>query len=95
MSRWWIVLVAGMAAVSSLPSVAASWAYAPAVQGQGQRGQPRGPAQHDQRELRRERRAAPERGERPPHRLTDDERRELRRDIDQADREIYRRDRRR
>ena len=96
MSRWWIVLMVGMmAAMSSLPSVAAPWGYAPGVQGQGQRGQPRGPAQHDQRDMRRERRAAPERGERPRQRLTDDERRDLRRDIDQADREIYRRDRRR
>jgi hypothetical protein len=95
MSRWWIALIAGMVAMSSLPSVAASWGYAPAVQGQGQRGQPRGPAQYDQRDTRRERRVAPERDQRPPHRLTDDERRDLRRDIDQADREIYRRDRRR
>lgn len=95
MSRWWIVLMAGMVAMSPLPSVAATWGYAPAAQGQGQRGQPRGPVQHDQREMRRERRAAPERSERPHHRLTDDERRDLRRDIDQADREIYRRDRRR
>ncbi|MEK6593428.1 MAG: hypothetical protein AABZ67_10105 [Pseudomonadota bacterium] len=91
MRAWLIALMVGMAAMSSQPAVAASWGYAPGLQGQGQRG----PAQHDQREMRRERRVTPERDERPRHRLTDDERRDLRRDIDQADREIYRRDRRR
>lgn len=95
MRKWLIALMVGMAAMSSQPSVAAPRGYAPGLQDQGQRGQPRGPAQYDQREMRRERRMAPERGERPRHQLTDDERRDLRRDIDQADREIYRRDRRR
>lgn len=55
--------------------------------------QPEPPAQRDPRELRGERRMAPQRDERPHNRLTEEERRGLRHDIDQANRDIYRRQR--
>jgi hypothetical protein len=87
-------LIAGMMLLS-LPVVAAPWNFVLAAQGQGQQLRPHQPVQSDRRESRRERRLVPERSERPHQRLTEDERRNLRRDIDQADREIYRRDRRR
>jgi hypothetical protein len=89
-----IVLIAGMT-VLSLPAAAAQRDFVLALQGQEQQLQPHEPVQSGRREMRRERRMAAERDERPRHQLTDDERRNLRRDIDQADREIYRRDRRR
>ncbi len=79
-------------AVLSQPAAAQSRGFGPWPQAQGQGAQSREPAQ---REMRRERRAPPEREERRNHRLTDEERRDLRRDIDQADREIYRQNRRR
>lgn len=78
--------VAGMAVLSQ-PAAAQSHGFGPWPQAQEQRSQPREPMQ---REMRRERRMAPEHGERAHGRLTDEERRELRRDIDQAGREIYR-----
>ncbi len=62
---------------------------------QGQRGQPREGMQREQRDMRREGRAEPGRGERRQDRMTEDERRELRRDIDQANRDIYRQNRNR
>ena len=80
--------------VAAQPAVARPWSggLAPVLQAQGQR---------DQRDMRREQRMAPQRmapqrmapqrGERPHGRLTDEERQELRRDIDKANREIYRR----
>lgn len=60
---------------------------------QAQRGQPREGMQREQRDMRREGRAEPGRGERRHERLTDEERRDLRRDIDQANRDIYRQNR--
>lgn len=83
-------------ALLGLPAAAdhergAGYGYPP--QSQGQQGRP-GPYKGDQwRDPRRERQAdRRERGEqRPPGRLTDEERRELHRDLDKANREIYRR----
>lgn len=90
-----IALIAGTMMLSQ-PAASAPWGFVLALQGQEQQLQPHEPEQSGRREMRREqRRMAQERDERPRHRLTDDERRNLRRDIDQADREIYRRDRRR
>ena len=91
------VVVAAIAVLSQ-PATADPRGFGPWVQAQwqGKRAQPaRGPMQREQREPRREQQMAPERDERPRGRLTDEERRELRRDIDQANREIYRRDRKR
>lgn len=75
-------------ALLSLPAAAqvsrpGSW-----VQAQGQQGQPRGLVPRDQRQERRMRR---EPDERRRNSLTEEQRRELRRDIDQANRDIYRR----
>lgn len=91
MKAWLGVLVAGMAILSQ-PAVAQSRGFGPWLQAQGQGAQSPGPAQRD---LRRERRMAPERDDRRNNRLTDEERRDLRRDIDQADRDIYRQQRKR
>lgn len=77
--------------VAAQPAAARPWSggFAPVSQAQGQREQ--GDMRREKRDVRRERRVAPERGERPPGRLTDEERQDLRRDIDKANREIYRR----
>ena len=78
----------------------------PVLQGQDQRMYPRGQerrGQRDQRDMRRDPRMGPERDmrrdprrapegdERSRGRLTDEERQDLRQDIDKANREIYRR----
>lgn len=71
--------------LQALPATAGSWRdpVAPLVQHPDRHG--KGP--HRQREF-----AAPDRFERrePPRRMSDEERRDLRRDIDKAQREIYR-----
>jgi hypothetical protein len=70
------------------PVAAAPWEFRPGLQAEERRGPPR----ERPREVQRERRAAPpaERSERRQQRLTEEERRELRQDIDRAEREIYR-----
>ena len=70
-------------------ATAAPWDHRFGVQGQERRVPPRQPPR--QREIQRERRAAPNPDERFVGRLTEQERRELRRDVDRANREIYRR----
>ncbi|MBI4194082.1 MAG: hypothetical protein HY526_03275 [Betaproteobacteria bacterium] len=71
------------------PAAAAPRDFRPGLQGQDQRHlRPR--PDPGEREIQRERRIAPERDKRP-RRLTEEERRELRRDVDRANREIYRR----
>ncbi len=78
--------------LSALPAAAshergAAFGFRPGLQAQ------KGPARQfkgeQPRDARRERRA--EREERSPGRLTEDERRELHRDLDKANRELYRR----
>jgi len=83
-----------LTAVFALPAAADSW-YIPGggvlkVQAPHQRP---GGMQRESRPQRdfRDNEMPPERGQRRGGRLTDDERRELRRDIDRADREIYKR----
>jgi hypothetical protein len=66
-------------------AVAAQRDFRPGLQAQERRAPPRQPPG------KREQRAAPDRGERYLGRLTEEERRELRRDVDRANREIYRR----
>jgi len=87
MKALFVALLLGTALVSSLAagqiSRPGSWA-----QEQGQQGQPRGFVPRDQR---RESRVRAEPDERRHRSLTEEERRELRRDIDQANRDIYRR----
>lgn len=80
------------------PVAARPWSggSAPVLQAQDQRMYPRGQERRGQRDMRREQRMAPqrmapERDERARGRLTDEERQDLRRDIDKANREIYRR----
>jgi hypothetical protein len=97
MKVWFGALMMAVAVLAQ-PAAADPRAFGPwaQAQGQGRRAQPpRGPVQHEQREPRREYQMPPQRDERPRGRLTDEERRDLRRDIDQANRDIYRRDRRR
>lgn len=95
MKAWFgaLAMVTAMAA-GSQPAVAEPGGFGPWLQAQAQR-QPREPMQRDPRGLRREQRLTPERDQRQRSRLTDEERRELRRDIDQANRDIYRQQRNR
>ena len=88
------VLVLGVA-IWSQSAIAEPRGFGFSFQAQGQRGQPREGMQREQRDMRREGRAEPGRGERQQDRMTEDERRELRRDIDQANRDIYRQNRNR
>ena len=86
--------------MAAQPALARPWSggFAPVFQAQGQRNQ--GDLRREKRDVRRERivpermapqRMAPQRDERARGRLTDEERQDLRRDIDKANREIYRR----
>jgi hypothetical protein len=70
---------------------ARDWGY-PRLQGQQQQGK-RGPGEYPRggQDFRRDRDARPPRDERQPGRMTEQERRELHRDLDRANREIYRR----
>jgi hypothetical protein len=86
----------GMMAVLTLGLLFAQWpaeAAPPWARPGAQDGDRHGPPgqgfQH--RDAQRERRAAPEREYGRRERLTEEERRELRRDVDRANREIYRR----
>lgn len=80
----WLAIVLGWAVLQAGPAVAGPWRDLLAVQGQPDRGD-RG--QQRQRDAGR-----PERFERQdrPNRLSDEERRDLHRDLDKARREIYR-----
>lgn len=73
----------------SQPAAAAPWDFRPGMQAQERPVPPR--RAPGKREVQRERQLAPERNERPSHQLTEDERRELHRDLDRANRELYRR----
>lgn len=75
----WMVLLSG-------PSVAGPWRELRAAQGQGQ------PDRYERNQNRRREAVRPDRPERREHpqRMSDEERRELHRDLDKARREIYR-----
>ena len=89
--RLWLVVIAMAAAVCAAPAAAAApWDFRPGLQGQGKRGQEAGPPRGG-RTSRDERRATPAPPDRSTGRLTEEERRELRRDVDRANKEIYRR----
>jgi hypothetical protein len=89
--RTWIVGLAVAAALVATPrGEAARWDFRPGLQGQGQRPQDANQKQGG-RTIRDARRGVPPSPERPSGRLTEEERRELRRDVDRANREIYRR----
>lgn len=84
--RVWIAVLGMALALLTQPAAAAPWDYRPGLQQQDRRNPPR-QAQND----RRDPRAVPRRDEGARQRLSDEERRNLRRDIDRADRELYRR----
>ena len=92
MKMWWGTIALGIVFIGP-PAVAAPWDFRPSLQAQQDRRPPprQAPAYKGERGERRDQRAAPEREERPRQRLSDEERRDLRRDIDRADRELYRR----
>jgi hypothetical protein len=71
---------------------ARDWGYHPRLQGQQQQGK-RGPGEYQRggQDYRRDRDARPPRDARQPGRMTEEERRDLHRDLDRANREIYRR----
>lgn len=83
------LLMLGMLLLVQWPAEAAPPWSGPGMQGDDRRSSPGQGFQH--RDAQRERRAAPEREHGRRERLTEDERRELRRDVDRANREIYRR----
>jgi hypothetical protein len=95
MKAWFGVLamVAVMAAASQ-PAAANPRGFGPWLQAQAQ-PQPPERTQRDPREQRRDPRVAPQRDQSQRSKLTDEERRGLRRDIDQANRDIYRQQRNR
>ncbi len=82
--RVWLAIVLGCVVLQAVPALAGPWRDRLTVQGQPDRAD-RG--QHRQRDGGR-----PERFERQerPNRLSDEERRDLHRDLDKARREIYR-----
>ena len=88
MNAWFgaLAMVAAMTA-GLQPAAAEPVGFVLRLQGQQQS---REPVQRDPREQRRDPRVAPQRDQRQPSKLTDEQRRELRRDIDQANRDIYR-----
>ena len=85
-----VFIIVAVAAALAGPAAAASWAYPgfyPEAQGQGAKGRPgpgrdRGEPPRDFRQDRRDDRR---------ERLNEDERRALHRDLDKANRELYRR----
>jgi len=92
MKAWFGALAMVAAVAASQPAAAEPRGFGPWLQAQAQQP-PREPMQRDPRELRRDPRVAPQRDQGQRSRLTDEERRELRRDIDQANRDIYRKQR--
>jgi hypothetical protein len=90
----WMKTLLGMIAIGLAlwfqPALSAPWDFRPHLQqGQERRSAPRqAPPNKGER---RQQRAAPAGDDRQRHRLSDEERRDLRRDLDRANRELYRR----
>lgn len=89
MKMWWGIIALGIALLGGA-AVAAPWDFRPGLQAQQDRRHPTRQAPPPKGE-RRDQRAAPERDDRPRQRLSDEDRRDLRRDLDRANRELYRR----
>lgn len=83
-----LLLIGGML-LGQWPAQAAPPWFRSEAQDENRHGPPGQGFQH--RDAQRERRAAPGREHGSRERLTEDQRRELRRDVDRANREIYRR----
>ncbi len=83
--KFWLAIFLASVVLQSGPAMAGPWRELRAAQGQGQDRRDRGPQR--QRDA-----GQPERFQRQerPQRLSDEERRELHRDLDKARREIYR-----
>lgn len=86
-----LALVGLAIALLAQPAYPAPWDYRPGLQQQDRRNAQRPPAPYGPD--RRDQRAVPRRDDR--NRLTDEERRDLRRDLDRANRELYRQKRQR
>ncbi len=78
----WLAFVLGCAVLQAGAVFAGSWRELPSVQAQGR------PERAERGSQRQQDARQPERQQRP-QRLSDDERRELHRDLDKARREIY------
>lgn len=78
----WQAIVLGCAVLQSVPASAGSWRELPSLQGQGR-------PERAERGSQRQRDMQPPERQQRPQRLSDDERRELHRDLDKARREIY------
>jgi hypothetical protein len=78
----WLAIVLGCSMLPAGPAVAGPWRELPSVQGQARPERPERGSQRQQ---------DPSQPERPQRqqRMSDDERRELHRDLDKARREIY------
>jgi hypothetical protein len=80
------------ASIAAQTALAGQWRYSapgPMLQAQMQHQRPGGMQQPPQRDNFRPQRPPERAPERPDGRMTDQERRDLRRDIDRANREIY------
>lgn len=89
MRVWVVTLMVGMVVLPQ-PAAAAPWDYRPGIQGQERRPPPR-QAPFRKGDGREQRAVPPDRDDRSRQRLSEEERRELHRDLDRANREIYRR----
>jgi hypothetical protein len=87
-----LLIMATAALIAPLAAAADGWGMgSPMLQAQGQQMKKGdGQFQRGGREFRREQPARPQRDERHQGRMTDEERRALHRDLDRANREIYR-----
>ena len=84
-------IVATVILLGALPAQARDWGYYP-MQGQGQqKGQGEYQRGGGGKDYRRDKAPRPPRDDRHQGRMTDEERRDLHRDLDRANREIYRR----
>ena len=91
MKRLFVMIIAGVL-LAPMAAGARDWSFIPALQaaqGDMKKGGG-GQAQRGGQEQRRDKESRPPRDERHHGRMTDDERRELHRDLDRANREIYR-----
>lgn len=78
----WLAIVLGYVVLQAGSAIAGPWHGLPSVQGQGR------PERAERGSQRHQDARQPERPQRP-QRMSDDERRELHRDLDKARREIY------
>jgi hypothetical protein len=87
-----LLIIATATLIAPLPAGAGGWdmGWSPMLQAQGQKKGGGGQFQRGGRDFQRGQPDRPQRDERRQGRMTDEERRELHKDLDRANREIYR-----